>query len=116
MPKFDTFGWAELFSLAAVTISFVTVCASMFARSKNSTQNEQRMFDKLDTLSGITKETNDDVKEISRKIDDHSERLAHLEAEMGNAFNRIKRIETTQDNCQACRLSKEQLSQHSHAS
>lgn len=67
------------------------------------------MLDKLDNLSNVTRETNIDVKEISKKIDDHSERLATLEAKVENAFFRLKRVEDTQDNCQACRMSKDQL-------
>lgn len=109
MPNFTSFGWGELISLFAVIISFATICVSLFARSKTSVQNGQRMIDKLDSLSGIITETNADVKEISRKIDNHAERLAHLEADMGSIFARIKRIETTQDNCQSCRSAKQQL-------
>ena len=111
--NFDSFGWAELISLSAVIISFVTICVSTFSKSKINTQNDQRMLDKLDNLSGMVKETNDAVKSINKKIDDHSERLAHLEAEMDNAFVRIKRVELTQDNCQACRVSSQKLLQSS---
>lgn len=106
----STFGWSELISLAAVIISFATVLLSMKSRSEKGTKNDQQVLDKLDSLESMTKETNQDVKMINRKIDDHSERLATLEAEMKNAFFRIKRVEDTQDNCQACRASKQSLS------
>ena len=113
MPKFDAFGWGELISLIAVIISFATISISIFSRSKanasTDTRTEQKMLDKLDRLSDITKETNETVKQMSAKIDDHSERLARLESDMSTAFRRLKRIETTQDHCQACRASKEDL-------
>lgn len=110
MFKFDVFSWGELFSLIAVVISFATITISIKARTSADMKNDQQVLDRLDNLNNITKETNNDVKEISKKIDDHSERLATLEAEMKNAFFRIKRVEDTQDNCQACRASKQSLS------
>lgn len=116
MMNFDSFGWAELISLAAVAISFLTIYTSTKIRSAAEYKSDQQVLDKLNNLESMTKDTNQDVKAINKKIDDHSERLASLEAEMKNAFYRIKRVEDTQDNCQACRSSKEQLSQHSYAS
>ena len=105
-----TFGWGELISLVAVVISFSTICISALSRSKNETKSEQRLIDKLDSLSDIAKETSSEVKSINRKIDDHAERLAHLESNMDSVFRRIKRVEDTQDHCQACRTSKQLLS------
>lgn len=104
-----TFGWGELISLVAVVISFSTICISALSRSKNESKSEQRLIDKLDSLSDIAKETSSEVKSINKKIDDHAERLAHLESNMDSVFRRIKRVEDTQDHCQACRASKQQL-------
>lgn len=109
MPKFDAFGWGELISLIAVVISFATISISLSSRSKTETQNEQKMFDKLDRLNDVTRETNETVKQMSAKIDDHTERLAHLESDRDTIYKRIERIEKTQDNCQACRTSKQVL-------
>ena len=109
MPKFDAFGWGELISLLAVVISFATICISLFSRSKSETQNEQKMFDKLDRLNEVTRETNETVKAMSAKIDDHTERLARLESDRDTLYKRVKRIEETQDNCQACRMAKQTL-------
>lgn len=105
----NIFGWGELTSLIAVIISFATICISSLSRSKNESKNEQRLIDKLDSLSDIAKETSSEVKSINKKIDDHAERLAHLESNMDSVFRRIKRVEDTQDHCQACRASKQQL-------
>lgn len=109
MPKFDAFGWGELISLIAVIISFATICISFVSRSKVETQNEQKMIDKLDRLNEVTHETNETVKAMSAKIDDHTERLARLESDRDTLFKRVKRIEETQDNCQACRTAKQTL-------
>lgn len=67
------------------------------------------MFDKLDRLNEVTRETNEAVKAMSTKIDDHTERLARLESDRDTLYRRVKRIEETQDNCQACRMTKETL-------
>lgn len=103
------FGWGELISLIAVTISFITICVSLFGSSKAETRNEQKMFDKIDHLTTMSKDTNDTVKEMSQKIGDHAERLARLESDCETIFRRIKRIEDTQDHCQACKAAKQDL-------
>lgn len=109
MPKFDAFGWGELISLLAVVISFVTICITLYSRSKTDTQNEQKMFDKLDRLSEISRETNETVKQMNVKVNDHSQRLARLESNEESVFRRLKRIEETQDHCQACHIAKQSL-------
>lgn len=105
------FGWGELFSLLAVIISFATISISVFGKSKTDTRNEQKMFDKLDRLSDVSKETNETVKAMSAKIDDHAERLAKIESDRDTIFRRLKRIEDTQDHCQSCRIAKQQMEQ-----
>lgn len=109
MPKFETFDWAELFSLISVVIAFATIYFSTRTRSTAEAQNEQRMFDKLDNLSAMSMETNATVKAMNKKIDDHAERLATLESENATIFRRLERIEDTQDRCQACRVAKQQV-------
>lgn len=105
----DPFGWGELISLIAVILSLVTISINIFGRSKVDTKNEQKMFDKLDRLSEVSRETNETVKAMNAKVDDHAERLARLESDNESIFRRLKRIEETQDNCQACRLAKQQM-------
>ena len=111
MGRFDTFGWGELISFIAVIISSATITTSLFSRSKKNaeidTKNEQKIFDKLDQLSDMTRDTNIAVKEMSKKIDNHAERLARIEADKETIFRRLKRIEETQDHCQACRAAKQ---------
>lgn len=103
------FGWGELISLLAVTISFVTICVNIFGNSKKDTQNEQWMHDKIDHLTEMSKDINNTVKSLDIKLSDHSERLARLESDNETIFRRLKRIETTQDHCQACRVAKQQM-------
>lgn len=107
------FGWSELIALVAVIISCITVGMSIFSKSKRNTEsdtkNEQKIFDKLDHLSEMTKDTNLTVKEMSQKIDNHAERLARIEADRESIFRRLKRIEETQDHCQSCRAAKQDL-------
>lgn len=106
---FGSFGWGELISLLAVTISFVTICINIFGNSKKDTQNEQWMHDKIDHLTEMSKDINNTVKSLDIKLSDHSERLARLESDNETIFRRLKRIETTQDHCQACRAAKQQM-------
>lgn len=105
------FEWGELISLLAVIISLVTVSVNIFGRSKIETRNEQKMYDKLDRVTEISKETNETVKAMSAKIDDHAERLARIESDRDTIFRRLRRIENTQDHCQACRIAKQPIEQ-----
>lgn len=94
MPRFEEFGWGELFSMIAVTISFATICISIFGRSKQDTKNEQRMFDKLDSLGASSNEIRDDVRTISKQVSDYGIRLAKNETEVKLLKEKIDRIET----------------------
>lgn len=113
MGRFETFGWSELISFIAVVISFATIATSLYSKSKKNTEadtkNEQKIFDKLDYLSDMSRDTNTAVKEMSKKIDNHAERLARIEADKETIFRRLKRIEETQDHCQACRAAKQNI-------
>lgn len=109
MIQDDPFGWGELFSLLAVVVSCVTISINIFGRSKTETKNEQWMRDKLDQLTDMSKDTNETVKAMNTKIDNHAERLARLESDNETIFRRLKRIENTQDHCQACRIAKQEM-------
>lgn len=113
MGRFETFGWSELISFIAVVISFATIATSLYSKSKKNTEadtkNEQKIFDKLDYLSDMSRDTNTAVKEMSKKIDNHAERLARIEADKETIFRRLKRIEDTQDHCQSCRAAKAEM-------
>lgn len=91
------FGWGELISLVAVLISFATICVSLLGNSKLDTKNEQKMFDKLDNLSSLSQETRDTVRDISTKLEDHSERISRIEGDIKTLYNRVERIENTCD-------------------
>lgn len=107
--KMGAFQWGELFSLLAVIISCITISINIFGRSKTETRNEQWMRDKLDQLTDMSKDTNETVKSMNTKIDNHAERLARLESDKDTIFRRLKRIEETQDHCQACRIAKQEM-------
>lgn len=78
----------------------------MFGRSRKDAQQEQKLIDRLDTLTSTTNETRDDVKTLSSKIDDYGNRLTKAETDIQSIYRRVGRIEATQDHCQACRQAK----------
>lgn len=91
------FEWPELISLLAVCISFATICMSIFGKSKNNVQNEQRLLDRLDRLNETTHETRDDVKDLATKIDDYGNRLTKVETDIQSIYRRIGRVESRCD-------------------
>ena len=97
MPKFESFGWGELISFIAVSISFATICINVFGKSKTETRNEQKLLDRLDALYGTAHETRDDVKALSSKIDDYGNRLTKAETDIQTLYRRVGRIENTCD-------------------
>ena len=109
MGELGKFEWPELISLVAVCISFITICINMFGRSQKDAQQEQKLIDRLDTLTSTTNETRDDVKTLSSKIDDYGNRLTKAETDIQSIYRRVGRIEATQDHCQACRKAKAEM-------
>ena len=81
----------------------------MFGRSRKDAQQEQKLVDRLDTLTSTTNETRDDVKALSSKINNYSNRLIKAETDIQSIYRRIGRIEATQDHCQACRKAKAEM-------
>ena len=81
----------------------------MFGRSRKDAQQEQKLVDRLDTLTSTTNETRDDVKTLTSKIDDYGNRLTKAETDIQSIFRRVGRIEATQDHCQACRRAKAEM-------
>lgn len=97
MTEFDTFGWGELFSMVAVIISFVTICVSLYGRSKNDTRKEQELIDKIDILNNTSNETRDDVKKLTNEITDYGNRLTKVESDINTIYRRVSRIEKVLD-------------------
>jgi len=97
VPGFDAFGWGELFSMIAVIISFATICVSLFGKSAQNTRNEQRMFDKLDSLGNISDEIKSDVRTVSKQVSSYGVRLGKAETDIQALKDRVDRLETKCD-------------------
>lgn len=97
MSGADAFGWGELFSMIAVIISFVTICVSLFGKSAQNTRNEQRMFDKLNSLGNISDEIKSDVRTVSKQVSSYGVRLGKAETDIQALKDRFERLETKCD-------------------
>ena len=90
----------QVIALASLALALVTV--ALTARRDRSAEREraarrvaeqQVMTDKLDSISELSRETRDTVREVNRQLADHSRELARIEQQVGEHDRRLSVIE-----------------------
>lgn len=90
----------QLVALGSLVLAVVTIGLTM--RRDGATEDErhaarvaeqQVMTDKLDSISDISRETRDTVREMSRQLTEHSRELARIETRMDDHDRRLAAIE-----------------------
>lgn len=87
----------NVISLASLAVAAFSVFAATWGRSKGSAAAEQRRDDKIDQIARDCTATREDVREINRKLDDHSGRLVKCEEQISSLFHRLERLEAAHD-------------------
>lgn len=84
----------------AEVVPWITACVAVIglvisvARSRRTdAQSTQAIKDKLDYISNTTRDTRDDVRDLSRKLEDHNARIVRLEERADNHARRIAKLE-----------------------
>lgn len=78
----------ELTSIISAAIVILTFFIGRSTATKTSGAEQQQMSDKLETLISGTKEIKDGVKEVNRKLDDHTERITKIESSLETKASR----------------------------
>lgn len=79
---------SELTSVVSVAIVVVTFLLGRVSVSKTSSAKEQQTVDKLDVLVSDTREIKSGIKEMNRKLDDHTERITKIEVSLSEKASR----------------------------
>lgn len=88
----------EVTAVISASIAVATFLIGRLTAMKEGVADKARMGDRLDRIWGACSDTCDAVREMSRKLDDHSERLARVEQQVQALTTRVERDE---DNCDA---------------
>lgn len=90
----------QVIALASLALALVTV--ALTARRDRSAEREraarrvaeqQVMGDKLDSISDMSRETRDTVREMSKQLTEHSRELARIETRIEDHDRRLAAIE-----------------------
>lgn len=94
----------QLVALGSLVVAVVTVGLTLH-RDKNADMESQQaraaerqiVTDKLDSISDMSRETRDTVREMSKQLSDHSRELARIETRIEEHDRRLDKLETIID-------------------
>lgn len=81
---------SALVALAALVYAFLK---DRKGEQKEDASALQGIRDKLDYISDTARDTREDVRALDRKLDDHSSRLARVEASVEGLSKRVETLE-----------------------
>ena len=90
----------QIVALGGLIVAAISLTAGLWRSSRGEAARDQLVNDKLDRMGEVGRETRDAVREMSAKLDDHSQRLARVENDVENIYHRLSRVE---DACDARR-------------
>lgn len=88
----------EITAAVSVSIAVATFLFGRLTAIRDQVSDKTRMSERLDRIWETCSDTRDAVREMSRKLDDHSERLTRVEQQVHALAARVERVE---DNCDA---------------
>lgn len=84
---------SETIAALALALSILVFIVSAHKDSRSEAARDQLVNDKLDRSVELAKETRDTVREMSRKLDDHSQVLARHAEQISALDRRVGAIE-----------------------
>lgn len=88
---------SEAIALGSLLIALVALLGSRAKETRADAARHQLVDDKLDRNNEMTRETRDTVRDMSKKLDDHGQRLVKAETDIQTLYRRVGRIETNID-------------------
>lgn len=88
---------SDLIALGSLLIAAFALVGSFVGKTRDSSARDQLVNDKLDRNNEMARETRDTVRDMSRKLDDHSDRLVTVEQQVKTLFTSVGRIENNCD-------------------
>ncbi|MBR3157869.1 MAG: hypothetical protein IKF14_02075 [Atopobiaceae bacterium] len=86
----------EMVAIASAFVALAALAFNILKEGRSDALSAQAVRDKLDYISGNTRDIRDDVRALDRKLDDHAARITKMEARMDDHGRRIERLENVQ--------------------
>lgn len=83
----------DLIPFFSLALSLVIFVASMRKDSQANAAHDQLISDKLDHINEMSRETRDAVRDMTRKLDDHGERITRVEQRVAALEDRADRLD-----------------------
>lgn len=88
---------ADAVAIGSLAVAALTLVISLVRGTRGDAARAQLVDDKLDRISEMGEETRDTVREVDRKLGNHSVRIARLEEQVTTLFGRVERMERNCD-------------------
>lgn len=88
--------WTVITGVIMCALSIATFAVGRVSSSNGKAEDKMRMSTQLDRISDTCSDVRDTVREMSRKLDDHSDRITRVEQQVLALSTRVDRVE---ENC-----------------
>lgn len=87
----------EIVAIASAFVALAALAFNILKEGRSDALSAQAVRDKLDYISGNTRDIRDDVRALDRKLDDHAARITKIEARLEDHHRRLDAIEKKED-------------------
>lgn len=84
---------SETVAIASAIVAMAALAFNILKDRRGEVITAQSVRDKLDYISGNTKDIKDDVRALDRKLDDHATRITKIEARLDEHHRRLEHLE-----------------------
>lgn len=87
----------DIIALVSLALALVVFAVGQRKDSRANAAQDQLVRDKLDRNNELARDTRDTVREMSRKLDDHAERIVRVEQRVDALEGRAERLERAEE-------------------
>jgi uncharacterized protein HemX len=85
--------WGDIIALCSLVVAAVVAVASAVRGVRSDSERDQGVRDRLDAIGRTTTDTQQLLREMDRKLDDHGQRIARLEERQDALDRRVASVE-----------------------
>ena len=89
----QTMAWGDIIALCSLAVAAIVAVASALRGMRGESERDQVVRDKLDVIGHTVTDTQQLLREMDRKLDDHGQRIARLEERQGALDRRVASVE-----------------------
>jgi predicted nuclease with TOPRIM domain len=84
---------SHMIALGSLIVAAIALIVGFVQRGKANVSRDQQIADKLDVQTQMMRDVKNTVDKLDGKLDNHTERITKIEAEQGNIYRRLDRLE-----------------------